>query len=152
MFKRARVVTSTTDSATSLAPVSENEAQQHCLLGLLRKNLPHALDRHKKRLPFPLDIVMCWRGVWSAINHFGMREASLKMKPIHGGGKKSERSRKSTEPLSSSASEAIRPLHFQLQEQMWLGFSVAYSHMHPNGCSSDYTHKTTRDSKRQGDQ
>lgn len=85
---RARVVTSMTDSATSLALVWENEAQQHCLLGLLRKNLPHALDRHKKRVSFPLDIVMCWCGVWSAINHFGMREASLKMKPIHGGGKK----------------------------------------------------------------
>ena len=90
MFQRDRVTTRMTDSDTRLAPVWENEAQQHCWLGSLRKNRPHLQDRHNKRLSFPpLDIVMCWCGVWSAINNFGMRESSLKMKP----GKEQERGR-----------------------------------------------------------
>ena len=142
-----------TDSDTRLAPVWENEAQQHCWLGSLRKNRPHLQDRHNKRLSFsPLDIVMCWCGVWSAINNSGMRESSLKIKPVHRWGKKQERGRENTESQSLASTKDIQPLRFQLCEQVLLGSLVACSQMDPNQYSSDYTWKTTRETKRQGNQ
>ena len=92
-----------------------------------------------------------WCVGWKAINNFGTGEASWKWSR-YTDEERNKRGAERTESQSLASTKDIQPLRFQLYEQVLLGFSVACSQMDPNQYSSDYTLKTTRETKRQGNQ